>query len=159
MLIDDSGNEADEDKNPFESLLEQQTQKVIKSVAPQTESLASHRVPRKINSSSLLAVAISASSSEKQEAFSRNSTLRNRGNDDNLCPILKRNQQLNGHTAKAKTTSSKKLGFEAAHSRPVRWSTRKPSPTDTKNRRKSLSAIQKRRSQLETSGWVIMLLF
>ncbi|KAH7488069.1 uncharacterized protein KRP23_2027 [Phytophthora ramorum] len=39
-----------------------------------------------------------------------------------------------------------------ADSRPARWSTRKPSAADTKNRRKSLSAIQQRRSQLEAAS-------
>uniref|UniRef100_H3HBZ4 Uncharacterized protein n=1 Tax=Phytophthora ramorum TaxID=164328 RepID=H3HBZ4_PHYRM len=41
---------------------------------------------------------------------------------------------------------------EESDSRPARWSTRKPSAADTKNRRKSLSAIQQRRSQLEAAS-------
>ncbi|RMX64211.1 hypothetical protein DD238_006026 [Peronospora effusa] len=145
--LDDSGNEADEEKNPFESLLQQQTPKVTELVALDAEKDASCRIAGRNHNNS--AVAIGASSSEKQQAISRGSTLGNSGNGDNLRPILKRNQQHNGHTARDNSTSRKKLGFEAAHSRPTRWSTRKPSSTDTKNRRKSLSAILKRRSQLE----------
>ncbi|CAH0485692.1 unnamed protein product [Peronospora farinosa] len=147
--LDDSGNEADEEKNPFESLLQQQTPKVTESVALDAEKDTSRRIAGRNHNNS--AVAIGASSSEKQQAISRGSTLGNSGNEDNLRPILKRNQQHNGHTARDNSTIRKKLGFEAAHSRPTRWSSRKPSPTDTKNRRKSLSAILKRRSQLEVS--------
>jgi hypothetical protein len=67
--------------------------------------------------------------------------------------ILKRSQQIGGPATRNPTGGGKKLGFEAADSRPARWSTRaKPSAADTNNRRKSLSAIQKRRSQLEISA-------
>ncbi|CAI5735580.1 unnamed protein product [Peronospora destructor] len=151
--LDDSENEAEEEKNPFEWLLEQQAQKVTKSVALQTEKAVSSRIDERSHNNALLAEATGASSSEKQQAISKGSSaLRNSGSGDNLLPIAKRSQQRNRHTARASNTSRKNLGFEAAHSRPARWITRKASPIDTKNRRKSLSAILKRRSQLKALG-------
>ncbi|KAL3661499.1 hypothetical protein V7S43_013259 [Phytophthora oleae] len=66
--------------------------------------------------------------------------------------ILKNGQHHSTGVTRVRAGGKKKLGFEAAGSRPERWSTRKTSATDTKNRRKSLGAIQKRRSQLEASA-------
>ncbi|KAG1684310.1 hypothetical protein DVH05_011414, partial [Phytophthora capsici] len=66
--------------------------------------------------------------------------------------ILKNSQQLSTGVTRVGAGGKKKLGFEAAGSRPERWSTRKTSARDIKNRRKSLGEIQKRRSQLEVSA-------
>lgn len=155
MPVDDSGDEAEEEGNPFASLLQQQqqTQKAATSVAPQTEEASSRGDEERSHEHSSLAVETGVSSKEEigRRAGGRGGT-HSISNGGNPRSILKRSQQPNGSTAGVSATSNKKLGFESADSRPARWSTRKPSAADTKNRRKSLSAIQKRRSQLEASA-------
>ncbi|CAH0475290.1 unnamed protein product [Peronospora belbahrii] len=152
--LDDSEDEATEGKNPFESLLQQQTQTTTKSVELIQEKASSREIAERSHGVSLVTAVNGIVLNEKigQEAISKDSkTFKSSCNEDNLYSTWKHSQQANELKAIANTKSTKKLGFEAADLRPVRWSTRKVAPSDTKNRRKSLNAISKRRSQLETS--------
>ncbi|KAG7388474.1 hypothetical protein PHYPSEUDO_012535 [Phytophthora pseudosyringae] len=149
--LDDSGDEAEEEENPFATLLQQpqQPQKTAKPAA-EADAATISGTAGKDQENSFLHVAATAIGEKEtgRRAVDRGSTSRT----DNRRSILKHTQQHSVSTDRVGTGNKKKLGFEAADSRPERWSTRKPSAADTKNRRKSLGAIQKRRSQLEASA-------
>ncbi|KAG6610753.1 uncharacterized protein IUM83_08166 [Phytophthora cinnamomi] len=140
--LDDSADEAEEkeqqeQENPFATLIQQQqTHKPAATERTSTRSQAGGRA-----NSFLQVDTRTEDAGRRPAATSSNAVGRS---------ILKRSQPHNG----VATTRgvNKKLSFEAADSRPARWSTQKPSAADTKNRRKSLSAIQKRRSQLEAAS-------
>ncbi|KAK1932387.1 hypothetical protein P3T76_012381 [Phytophthora citrophthora] len=138
--VDDSGDEA-EDENPFATLLQQQqTQQTVEPVPERNEGATQQSTEIRIER-------------PVPDVEQRNGGLANtNGNGGNRRSILKDSQQLSTGISRVRAGGKKKLGFEAAGSRPERWSTRKTSATDTKNRRKSLGAIRKRRSQLEASA-------
>ncbi|KAE9118268.1 hypothetical protein PF005_g8669 [Phytophthora fragariae] len=139
--LDDSGDEAEEteeQENPFATLIQQQ-----QAAKPAQDEAAGDR------GNSFLQVSATATSEDDAAGQSRGRVDISTNNSVGR-PILKRRQEVKGFNAQV--TTKKKLGFESADSRPTRWSTQKPSAADTKNRRKSLGAIQKRRSQLEAAS-------
>ena len=164
MAVEDSGDEAGEDVhfNPFESLLRQQQkliQKTTEAVAPRTEEVVtccSDTETRHVDSSRTVATGDQSKKKKTKEKRGRerdasreSSSYDSYSNRGLTCSILKPNQTSDRLIADVNTSVDRKLGFEAAESRPARWSSRKPSAADTKNRRKSLSGIQRRRSQVE----------
>ncbi|ETK83374.1 hypothetical protein F441_11669 [Phytophthora nicotianae CJ01A1] len=152
--LDDSGGEAEEEEeNPFATLLQQQqqTHKTATLAVESDKAMSGNETARECHDSSLVSVAATGDSS-KMEARRRAGTSRDI-NGGSRRSILKYSQQRSVLATRVGTgVTKKKLDFEAAGSRPDRWNTRKPSAADTKNRRKSLGAIQKRRSQLEASA-------
>ncbi|GMF24179.1 unnamed protein product [Phytophthora lilii] len=144
------GDEAEEE-NPFATLIQQQQQKakpVTTNAAPSCGAAA------KDSGNSILQAetAVPTASDAALAGPPARGKVGTKSSGGSRGSILKHSQRESGKTLVSKASGSKKLGFEAADSRPARWSTRKPSAMDTNNRRKSLSAIQKRRSQLEASS-------
>ncbi|POM80658.1 Hypothetical protein PHPALM_1478 [Phytophthora palmivora] len=141
--LDDS--ECEEEENPFATLLQQQqVQNAAKSAVEVEEAATSGNVRGHHISSVSMARGTGVLPKEQapRQPVGRGGSHRS---------ILK-DSQHNAATSRISANNKKKLGFEVAGSRPDRWSTKKPSVIDAKNRRKSLGAIQKRRSQLEASA-------
>ncbi|KAI9913854.1 hypothetical protein PsorP6_006114 [Peronosclerospora sorghi] len=130
--IDHSGDEVNEE-NPFDFLLQQQMHKKQTCANEETSHTSSTMV-------------VTSTTPSNRPDCTRRQTNSEEGGKP--IPILKQKQQPTGCTGRS-SQNSKKLVFEAANSRPARWSARKPSAVDTKNRRKSFGAIQKRRTQPE----------
>ncbi|KAG6975927.1 hypothetical protein JG688_00001886 [Phytophthora aleatoria] len=151
--LDDSGDEAEgEDENPFATLLQQQTQQTA-TLAAEADEAACVGTTSEYHGNSLVSVAATTKEETGRGAIGRGGTRIGNINGGNRRSILKHSHQRSVMATRVGTgAKAKKLGFEAAGSRPDRWSTGKPSSADTKNRRKSLGAIQKRRSQLEASA-------
>ena len=160
MAVEDSDDEGGaETSNPFESLLlQQQTtkQSVAADVPPETEMRVrwneADRGP--MDSSRIEATGDQLKKTKENRYSGRMSSDRNISryscnNEETSCLTLKSMQESEGVST---TGGKKKLGFEAAESRPARWSSRKPSAVDTKNRRRSLSGIQRQRLQVEANA-------
>ncbi|KAG6971955.1 hypothetical protein JG687_00001746 [Phytophthora cactorum] len=153
--LDDSGDEAEGvEENPFATLLQQQQQtQQTATLAAEADEAACVGTTSEYHGNSLVSVAATTKEETGRGAIGRGGTRIGNTNGGNRRSILKHSHQRSVMATRVGTgAKAKKLGFEAAGSRPDRWSTGKPSSADTKNRRKSLGAIQKRRSQLEASA-------
>ncbi|CAI5731644.1 unnamed protein product [Hyaloperonospora brassicae] len=161
--VEDSEDEAGAEKsNPFESLLlQQQTtrQTEVAEVPPEAEMSVSWNDVGTgyMESSRIKATGDQSKKTEENRDSGRMSSFKKISshsceNEETSCLRPKSMQESEEFTTRFRSAGDKKkLGFEAAESRPARWSSRKPSAVDTKNRRKSLSGIQRQRLQVEAN--------
>ncbi|CEG50117.1 uncharacterized protein PHALS_07843 [Plasmopara halstedii] len=158
LLIDlgYSEDDVEENGNPFATLLDQHkpTYNSIKQQNVEENKSDQHKDPQNHRRNSLLSVAANfAAINDVTHAIERDHPSSDTLTKDNRRSIIKYRSNCDDVSTRASRSIKQKFGFESSSSRPERWRTRKPSITDTKNRRKSLGVIQKKFSpQLETSS-------